>query len=103
MICRHKKIVRMDSDSKLKALFQDENFSFDQHLLKDGLAYQIQPVRCEESDGWEEQHDVLVLPPHLVDKDQPGNLSQGDAEPGGTTRQTWEQSDQKSLIGNKLK
>ena len=73
MICRHKKIVRMDSDSKLKALFQDENFSFDQHLLKDGLAYQIQPVWCEESDGGEKKHDVLILAQNMVEgRDKPG-------------------------------
>ena len=40
-------------------------FDFDLLHVR-GFDFDLPPVRGEESDGREEQHDVLVLPPHLV-------------------------------------
>ena len=40
--------------------------------------YPIQPVRGEESDGGEEKHDVLILPPNVVERRyKPGNMVLG--------------------------
>ena len=42
-------------------------FDFDLLHVR-GFDFDLPPVRGEESDGREEQHDVLVLPPHLVEQ-----------------------------------